>query len=99
MKEREDFEDFISKKTEGFSVKPPRSVWKDVEQEIQQPPSYGVRMPLLTLGAITTVILMVWFFQQFQSIQEIEGENHPIALNVNEKIVLVRVVMVHWFLN
>jgi mono/diheme cytochrome c family protein len=88
MKEREDFEDFISKKTEGFSVKPPRSVWKDVEQEIQQPPSYGMKMPLLTLGAIMSMLLMVWFFQRFQNIQEIEGENYPVALNVNEKIVL-----------
>lgn len=88
MKEREDFEDFISKKTEGFSVKPPRSVWQEVEQEIQQPRSYGMRMPLLAIGAVMGIVLMVWFFQRFQNIQNIDENNQPVALNINEKIIL-----------
>lgn len=88
MKERENFEDFISKKVEGFSAEPPRSVWKDVEQEIQQPRPYGMKMPLLALGAIMGVILIIWFSQRFQNIHKIEENNHPIAMTINEKIIL-----------
>lgn len=69
MRDKDQFEDWIKQKAQGVSKTPPRSVWNEVQEGLQEPPaSTRMKLPLFAIGFILCSILAIWFFSKYQNL-------------------------------
>lgn len=79
MKERGAFEESMKQMAEGFSVKPPRSVFEDIKDDLPKESAFpDWNMSLLAVGMILCCILAIWFYGKYQ--QPTPESNTNIAL-------------------